>query len=182
MSTLAPVVRRPKSNKRANEFHSEQIPTQQRSSIEMPPIDQHIEREGEQIVPVVDFKKEYADMLAFMEEPVKIIIHRAGGKNPAPTTDLISVNGIKAELLFKNGWIQIGYLPRGQAIVTKRKYLEQIARAKVDSYMTRIEDEEKDPRNFLDPNTACTISFSVLNDPNPARGQEWLEKMLYERI
>lgn len=183
--TAERVVRRPGQRaaaKRAHEFESERIAPQKLDSIKMPEIFDPIQRGGETILPVTDFKKEQADALAFAEEPIKIMIHRAGGKNPPPTTDLISVNGIHAELLFKNGWVPIGYIPRGQVVVTKRKYVEQIARAKTKSISTRVvERENENPLNLLDPVYVASMAFSVVHDPNP-RGQQWLEKLLYEGL
>lgn len=182
MSTLAPaaVVRRATA-KRAGEFHSEQVKPQSMDPVRMPELGAHLDHLSSPILPVTDFKKEYADRLAFDEEPLKILIHRSGEKKAPQTTDLVAINGIKAEILFKNGWVQIGYLPRGQAFMTKRKYVEQIARAKmvhVNHYVLNPEKER--PDNMLEQVPTALMAFSVLSDQNP-RGQEWLEKILYER-
>jgi hypothetical protein len=123
-------------------------------------------------------KKDYYEQLAFNEEPVTILIHRSGEKNAGHSTDLVAVNNIKAEVLFeKNGWVQVGWLPRGVQLTTKRKYVERLAEAKVDDITTRsgkVGDER--PENIIDRSTRAVNAFSIIYDANP-RGIEWRERL-----
>jgi hypothetical protein len=171
------VVRRaPKAKK--SEFDSRSVKPTPRASMEMPPLGEALEREPNIVLAEKDLTQDYYEKLKFAEEPLTILIHRSGERNAANCTDLISNQGILAEMLFKNGWVQIGYLPRGQQIVVKRKTVEQIASAKMTHISTRVvERDGEDPRNFVDPVTASVNSFSVIDDKNP-RGVEWLSQLL----
>lgn len=177
------IARKPKVNlKRASDlrrdFESGNVKIDQKPRIEMPDIGENLEREPDIIVPENEVLKAELDKLAFNEEPVKIIIHRSGEKFQPKTTDLIAVNGKKAEMLFRNGWVQIGYLPRGVAFYTKRKYVEQLAHAKVDNIQTQHEDATVErPKNWIDRSTTASALFAVLEDKNPL-GIPWLEELL----
>lgn len=172
----APAVRAPKFTKA---FDSESVKPAQKPAIVMPPIDQPYEAEPDIVIPDLGMlKKEQLDRLRFNEEPVTIFIHRSGERNASKVTDLVAVNGIKAEVLFKNGWVQIGWLPRGVTLTTKRKYVEQLAHSKVDEIRTDTgKVGEENPRNVIERSTRAVCSFSVVHDPNP-RGSDWLESIL----
>jgi hypothetical protein len=162
------------------EFDSRSVKMDQKPAIDMGSnLEDPFERNPDIFVPENDILPEDLDLLAFNEEPVKIMIHRSAEMKFQPkTTDLICVNGIKAEMLFRNGWVQIGYLPRGQAVYTKRKYVEQLAHAKVDHVSTEHEGTEVErPKNFTKIVTSASCTFSVLEDKNP-RGAAWLEAIL----
>jgi hypothetical protein len=107
------------------------------------------------------------------------LIHRSIDPKFSPNcTDYIAVNGVAAEMLFKNGWIKLGYLPRGIPFYTKRKYVEVIAKSKMTQWSTRVEEKvNEDPMNYTDPVTSATLAFSVLEDKNP-KGAEWLVTLL----
>lgn len=171
------VRRRPK---RAKEFDSRSVEPNQKSTIVMPPIADPVERKPEIVIPETQLMKDDLEKLAFSEEPIKIFIHRSGEKFSPRTTDLVAVNGIKAEMLFKNGWVQIGYLPRGQEIIVKRKYVEQLAHAKMDNITTVVTGNTgmgEDTVNKVERVTTSVCQFSVLHDPNP-KGIEWLSQLL----
>lgn len=128
-----------------------------------------------------------AAALAFNEEVLRILIHRSDEEElSSNVTDFIAVNGIKAEVLMHNGrWLALGYLPKGTPIYTKRKYVEQLARAKTDKVKTRVEDvtDSVGPggkENHTDRFTKATSAFSVLEDKNP-KGGEWLSRLLLSR-
>jgi len=88
------------------------------------------------------------------------------------------VDGVKAEIKFRNGMIQVGYLPRGVAFTTKRKYIEALALSKVNHVTTRVEGEQLErPNNFVDSVVTNTCAFSILSDPNP-KGAYWLQELL----
>lgn len=174
----ARVVRR--QHKRASEIDSRSFPPRTAPSIVQPPITEKMETKPDIVVVEQMIKDEQADKLRFSEDPIKIIIHRSGEKFSPNCTDLIAVNGIKAEMLFKNGWVQIGWLPRGQAFYTKRKYVEQIAHAFVKHISTRlIEHKNEDPINIIDPVVSAVFAFSVLEDKNP-KGALWLEQLMLQ--
>jgi hypothetical protein len=84
-------------------------------------------------------------------------------------------------MLFKNGWVPIGYFPKGVSFITKRKYVERMALAKQDSIRTNvIERDNEDPQNFVERITTSVLSFSVLEDKNP-KGAEWLTALIRQR-
>ena len=162
--------------KRSSDFDSRSIKINQPAPTIQPPITEQMSATPEILI-IDQIKKVQADKLSFGEDPIKILIHRSGEKFSPMTTDLVAVNGIKAEMLFKNGWVQIGYLPRGQAFVTKRKYVEQIAHSTQLTVDTRvIERPGEDPINILDKVRTPVFAFSILEDKSP-RAQEWIESL-----
>jgi len=166
---------------RKSELDSRSVAIPQKEKLEMPPIDEEVERESLVITPETPLIKDDFDKLAFAEEAITILIHRSGEKFAPRTTDFVGVNGKPAEMLFKNGWIPMGYLPRGISIVTKRKVVEVLARSKQDHVTTTVvERDNEDPKNFVERSTVSTTSFSVLHDPNPMGG-EWLSQLLRQQ-
>ncbi len=160
------------------DFESASVKIDQKPSITVPELGETLDRDGDIIVPENEVLKAELDQLAFNEEEIKIIIHRSGEKFQPKTTDLIAVNGKKAEMKFRNGWIQIGYLPRGVPLWTKRKYVEQLAHAKVDNIQTDHDDATVErPQNRIDRTTSAVAMFAVLEDKNPL-GIPWLEALL----
>ena len=118
---------------------------------------------------------------AFLNDPVKILIHRSNEKNFAPKcTDLVAINGVPAEILSEKGWIRIGYLPRGKAIVVKRKVIEILAKARLEGFQTEVmqQNPNEDPINTINSSNTYTLPFSVLEDRNQPKGAEWLEKLM----
>ena len=119
---------------------------------------------------------DYGDELAFNEEPITIRLEPTAEKN-APTSFPIWVNGKGAEV-FQNGrWDEIAYLPVGKVLITKRKYVEVIIRAKLDAVHTEVSDpESENPRNVVKRFTSAVHSLSILEDRNP-RGVAWLTEL-----
>lgn len=110
-----------------------------------------------------------AQRLAFMEEPVKIIVHESTDQNDPDPNPLLQVNGRNQ------------YIIRGQEQVIKRKFVEVLARAKKTSY---TQSQRHDPvtgnvYQSMNPRTALRYPFSVLEDKNP-NGSAWLRKILAE--
>jgi hypothetical protein len=173
---IRPVVKR-RSLKRASEFESLSVKIDQKPSIKMAPLGQTQTRESETIVTEKQLIKDQADKLAFADEKVKILIHRSSERFAPSCTDYIAVNGKGAEMLFKNGWVEIGYLPRGHSFYTKRKYVEQLAHAKIDRIETRVVERGADRDNYTDRVTSSVASFIVLEDANPL-GAPWLESLV----
>lgn len=174
-----PVVRkvgRPKGG-----LHSESVKVQQRASVVQPPIEEHMENPFK-IEPVDRISEDELEDLAFLEEPVKIHIFQSNDPHFAPLcTDFVANRGIPAEVLFKNGWVQMGYLPRGQSIYVKRKTLAQLASNRIDNIQVRVEQpKNEDPINHTNTVTTRTFQFQVIEDKNP-KGAAWLERLLYRR-
>ncbi len=178
----APVVRRGRPFKRAHELDSRSIPIEQKPTIQHPPIDQPMAHPEAIVVVDNQLDKKELDHIAFNEDPIKLIIHRNADPKFSPKcTDFIAVNGKPAEMLFKNGWIPMGYLPRGQSFYTKRKYVEVLARAKQDTIHTNvIERDNEDPQNFTERVTTSVLAFSILEDKNPL-GAPWLEDLIRQQ-
>lgn len=120
---------------------------------------------------------DYQAELAFMEEPVTIRLQPSSDAN-AVTRFVVYVNGKGAEV-FRNGrWYEIAWLPVGETIVIKRKYLEVIARTKIDTIRTpALEALGDHPDNRPTRFTSAVHSFSVLEDKSP-RGAEWLSEII----
>lgn len=175
------VVRR--GPKRAAEFDSRSVKIEQKPTLEHPPIDQPMEHPSTIVQVDKELSKLDVSKLAFAEDPIKIIIHR----NPDPKfspkcTDYIAVNGKPAEMMFKNGWIPIGYLPRGVSFYTKRKYVEVLARAKQDTIHTNvIERVNEDPQNLTDTVTTSVLAFTIIEDKNPLGGP-WIEELIRQQL
>lgn len=169
----------PKVVRKSKEFHSESVKVAQRDPVIQPPIDEKMENPFG--VEVVDrISEDDLETLAFLEEPVKIHIFQSNDPQFAPLcTDYVSNNGIPAEVLFKNGWVQMGYLPRGQSIYVKRKTLAQLASNRIDNIQVRVEQpKNEDPINHTKAITTRTFQFQVVEDKNP-KGAVWLERALY---
>jgi hypothetical protein len=175
----ANVVRR--QPKAKSELTNLNFPIEQKPTLAMPPIDEPVEREPEIIVAMDPIEKSSMDALAMAEDPITLLIHRSVEKFSPPTTDYIAINGIPAEQLFRNGWVRMGYLPRGKSFITKRKYVEVLARAKQDAINTTvIERDNEDPQNFVERITTSTMSFTILKDDNKL-GAAWLEQLVRSR-
>jgi len=167
--------------KTKSELSNMNFPINQKPTMKMPPIHEPVTREPDIIVAEHSIEKLNLDALAMAEEAVEILIHRSVEKFSPPVTDYIAINGVPAEMLFKNGWVRMGYLPRGRSIVTKRKYVEVLARAKHDAINTTvIERDNEDPQNFVERVTTSTMSFTVLQDKNP-KAHDWLEQLVRTR-
>jgi len=179
--TAEPIVRK-KKLKRLSELDSRSVGIPQKPTITLPPITESVERESPIVLPEAPLVKADLDKLAFAEEAITILIHRSGERFAPRSTDYIGVNGKGAEMLFKNGWVPIGYLPRGQSIVTKRKYVEVLARAKQDNVNSNYTQNsgQEDPVNFIERSTIATCAFSIIHDPNPL-GAEWLSQLLRQQ-
>lgn len=124
----------------------------------------------------VDADKEQLAKLAFNEEPVTIRIEPSTEKNAA-THIYCAVNGIGCEVLINGQWIQMLYVPVGQMLTIKRKYIEVLARAKSDQITTRHDDVGAE---FIDNRvvrvTSAVCAFSVIEDKNP-KGAAWLTEL-----
>lgn len=125
--------------------------------------------------------KDYLDELAFMEEPVTIRIER-GSEEHAPQHVPLWCNGRGCELMINGKWVSTsGWIPVDQELTVKRKYLEVLARAKIDKIETIVPeigdgDAELKSGAKIRRATRQANSFSVIEDKNP-RGHAWLTEI-----
>jgi hypothetical protein len=155
------------------ELHSNKLPPiEQRAPIE----DDTSTYAGDVIIGEKIGNADYLDELAFNEDPVMIRLEPSSDKNAA-TAYPIWVNGKPAEV-FQNGrWDEIGYLPVGRVLTVKRKVLEVIIRAKIDTIHTKVQEMESErPNNIVQRFTSPVHSFSIIEDANP-RGPAWVAEL-----
>ena len=154
------------------ELHSDQLPKTE----QMPPIVDPSTYDGDVVIGEKIGNTDYLDELGFMDEPVTIRLEPSSDKNAAGAMP-VWCNGRAAEVLINGQWRECAYLPVGQVLTTKRKYLEIIIRAKVDTIVTRIlEMESERPNNAITRFTSPVSSFSIIGDPNP-RGPAWVSEL-----
>lgn len=122
---------------------------------------------------------DYFNELAFNEEPVAIRLEPSTDKNAAQWFP-IWVNGKGAEVLIDGKWIEFGHLPVATILVVKRKYIEVLLRAKIDTVTTEVSDIQTDQadnkKNTVKRFTSAVHSFSILHDKNPL-GPAWLNEI-----
>lgn len=157
-------------------YHSEEAAIRQPDTLHLPALGEALERESDIIV--VDEKalqKVQKDALAFSNEPIVIRLDPPTEDNP-PHCFPCWVNGKGAEIFQDGRWIAYGAFPYGVDVVTRRKYVEVLARA----LRTRVNaGYDKFPRhedNWVKKTHGATVSFHVVQDPNP-KGQEWLRRI-----
>lgn len=120
---------------------------------------------------------EYLAELAFMDEPVTIRLHPSSDVNAISTFE-VRVNGKGGEILRNGRWFEATWLPVGEEITIKRKYLEVIARAKIDTIKTpKMAALAENPDNRPTRATSAVHTFSVIEDRSP-RGAAWLTDQL----
>lgn len=107
----------------------------------------------------------YFDELAFMEEKITIRLEPSADRYSPRFVD-VAVNG------------RIEWLEVGKPIQVARKYIEVLARAKSDTFITIAPNtNDENPVNMISRNTSQKYPFSVIKDPNP-RGYQWLTTVL----
>ena len=104
---------------------------------------------------------------AFMHEPVTIMVHESTDENDVDLVQVL-VNGSNA------------FFQRGQPTITKRYFVERLARAKRTSYSQNLDERLGEAMNNLKPRNALKYPFSVMEDSNP-KGAAWLRQILAER-
>lgn len=189
-ATANPPIRKGKAKQTVS---TADMPIQQKADLVMPELDQPINRPADIVRPPhgENLRKEELEALAFAEEPVKIEVFHASGDNPSPTTDYIANNGIAAQVLVDNRgnyaqdfgsgrWVGVGYLIRGVPLITKRKFLGELAKSKQDTIQTEIKDRDSArPQNIIHRRTSAKFPFQVIEDRNP-KGVEWLRRLMYQ--
>lgn len=106
----------------------------------------------------------YTKELAFMEEPVKIVLHESTDENAEPIVDLYC-NGTPQRLI------------RGMEQVVKRKYVQILCDARQTSIKTQTGVQGDNVVNRVNRHTAVRYPFSVIEDRNP-NGSAWLRAQL----
>lgn len=163
----------PMSAKR--EIHSGDIAIEQRR-----PLEGDVITDASEIVRAdAIMNDEEIQSLAFNEEPITIILNPSNEPN-APDSVYCAVNGIGIEIWAEKlkRWVQWKYAPIGQRFMTKRKYVEVLARSKVDRVITDYDEPGvARPVNRVRGNTTGYQTFQVIRDDNP-KGQAWLTELL----
>ena len=108
--------------------------------------------------------KKTLDAVAFMEEPVKVMVHESTDENAQPIVD-VYCNGTPQRFV------------RGMEQVVKRKFVQILINARTTSVRTRTGVEGGNVVNQLTRHTAVRYPFSVIEDRNP-RGGAWLREAL----
>jgi len=120
-------------------------------------------------IDVVDkpMPKDALDMEAFMNERVTIVVNPPSNADE-PMLVQVGVNGVNQ------------FIPRGEPIAVKRKYVEVLARAKRTDFAQTL-DERLGETEFNNLRTMHSLRFpfSVLHDPNP-NGHAWMTGVLAE--
>lgn len=120
-------------------------------------------------IDVVDkpLPKDKLDMEAFMNEPITIVVNPPNDPDE-PMLVQVAVNGVNQ------------FIPRGEPISVKRKYVEVLARAKRTDFAQTL-DERLGEQGFNKVRSMHSLRFpfSVVADPNP-NGAPWLTAVLAE--
>lgn len=145
---------------------------------QLPPIVDHETYDGDIIIADPSIAaKEYLEELAFMEEAVTIRLQPSSDRNAAMAYP-VTCNGKPAEVFQRGRWEEIGYLPVAQTLIVKRKVLEIIIRAKVDTVNTLILNQESEhPQNEVTRFTKPVHSVTIIEDRNP-RGSAWCTEQM----
>lgn len=131
-----------------------------------------------------DAKNKYLADLQFNENPVTVVIPAGHGKD-APKFVYCAVQGIGAEVWNpkSNTWMRFTWLPVASVITVKRKYLEVLARARVDTVETRevtTTPHANQDGYMLHRETHQAAPFYVRHDPAGEAGAEWYKKVMTE--
>ncbi len=107
------------------------------------------------------------DAEAFMNEMVTIVVNPSQDPDD-PQLVQVGVNGVNQ------------FMPRGEPIAVKRKYVEVLARAKRTDFAQQLDERLGEAKfNLLRTMHSLKYTFSVLEDRNP-RGRAWLTGVLAE--
>lgn len=129
--------------------------------------------------------KEYQAQIAFAEEPVTILLQPSMEEN-APDHQECWVNGRGIEFLTSEGkwrvnWpgTPMGYAPIGVEFTTKRKYVEVLARKRIDRVNTVHEElgTVAQPINRVKRRTMSVAPLTIVHDAN-RNSREWFSRLL----
>lgn len=114
-----------------------------------------------------DVSREKLDELAFMEEPVRVLVHDS--TNPTDEQVPRVWNDGRPEFFVRN-----------VEKVVKRKFVEVLARMKKTTYTQRKEKDDNGVEYYVNvPHSALQFPFAVIDDTQ--RGRAWLARILAER-
>ena len=158
------------------ELHTDSIKIQQNDDL----VGDVALKERENIVLVDRLpNQDYMDELAFNEEPVTIRLEPSTDKNAAVWFPIWN-NGKGAELLVDGKWVEYGYLPVNKVITVKRKYVETLLGAKIDTITTEVVENKSDRSDNMENRvkrfTSALHSFSIIEDKNPL-GTAWVNEI-----
>ena len=156
---------------------SADFPIDQKADIDMPESGQ-IQREQTIVHASADeLVSGTVKELAFLEEPVTILIYPSREKNPPLVVDCW-VNGKGAEVFVNGQWHEFNCLPINIPVTTKRKYVETLSMSKTDAISTETGSTmDEHPHNRIRRMTSANTAFSVVEDRNPL-GVEWLRRIM----
>lgn len=156
----------------AKEINTADMPVEQKATIS----DDPSAYDGDIVLVDKPLNKEWAEAMEFNEEPVTIRLEPSTDKFASNVFE-VRVNGKGAEV-FQNGkWMEITYLPVGVELITKRKYVEVIIRAKIDTITTDHGNaNEENPRNLVKRATTPIHSMSIIRDDNP-KSAAWAQEL-----
>lgn len=110
-----------------------------------------------------------AEILAFMEEPVTVVVHKSADKLAPPTVTVW------------NGGTPQTFV-RGMRQTVKRKFVEILARTREIRYDEEVfvDKSTHEAVNRMIPNEGLKYNFDIVEDRNP-RGRVWLQNLLQEQ-
>jgi alkanesulfonate monooxygenase SsuD/methylene tetrahydromethanopterin reductase-like flavin-dependent oxidoreductase (luciferase family) len=147
------------------ELHTEEVRGRAKPAINLQDSVADIRDNEELIIETNPMDMAYIDELAFMEEKITIRLEPSADRYSPKFID-VAVNG-------RVEWLEVG-----TPIKVARKYIEVLARAKSDTFITIAPNtNDENPVNLISRNTSQKYPFSVIKDPNP-RGYQWLTTVL----
>jgi hypothetical protein len=158
---------------------TDDFPLEQPSDIVFPINDPFVRPTHEIKKSLEQIQKEYNDDLAFAEEPVGIYILPSQLEHGSPVAECW-IDGKGAEIWdpMVGRWLATGIIPRGQNVVTKRKYVEVLMRSLTDGKVTEvIETPGQDPKNFLRTRHVHNFPIQITRDDNKVRGRQWFRDL-----
>lgn len=177
MEAVANPVKR-QYNKR--EVSTEDMPVAQSASVDLADLVNLIRNPALPNTGEKPLQKDYLDALAFAEEPVTISIEENSRSDYPETHVFVQSAGQGAEIWINNQWCTVTWLPIGQVLTTKRKYLEILLRSKSDHVRTQHDDATVAvPQNKLNRRTSGNYPVTIIEDRNPL-GFEWASRIRAE--
>lgn len=158
------------------ELNTQDVKTEQKAPVDLDKTSAS-NRESDIVKADASLTDEYAAELAFNEEPVTIYLQPATDKNAA-SVHPVWVNGKGGEVFLNGRWEIVKYLPVGQDLIIKRKYLEVLLRAKQDTVTHKAGDtSSENPENRIVRMTSSACNLSIRHDANP-KGAPWASELL----
>ena len=147
------------------ELHTEEVRGRAKPAINLQDSVADIRDNEELFIETNPMDMAYIDELAFMEEKITIRLEPSADRYSPKFID-VAVNG-------RVEWLEVG-----TPIKVARKYIEVLARAKSDTFITIAPNtNDENPVNMISRYTSQKYPFSVIKDPNP-RGYQWLTTVL----